>query len=243
MPQVVLPLPVSRAQAKAMGVARYFTGEACVNGHVRERNTKTGHCYDCMQMRQQHRLKNDPVYLEMSRSWGREAARQRLSDPNYRELVRARDQVGYRTNEQRRAKKSSADRLRNQAEATKARRRELQRLRYQEKLKHDPQHIAARKQRNAEWVKKNAERANAKTALRRAMRKQATPTWLTDADRSQMLEFYVQAQERSKATGIKHEVDHIVPLKHDLVCGLHVPWNLQILTAAQNRAKRNQLPE
>lgn len=66
--------------------------------------------------------------------------------------------------------------------------------------------------------------------------KQATPIW---ANKSAIKEIYEQAYKLSIDTGIKHEVDHIDPLTNKLVCGLHVPENLQILTLTENRTKRN----
>jgi 5-methylcytosine-specific restriction endonuclease McrA len=76
----------------------------------------------------------------------------------------------------------------------------------------------------------------AKNALQRARRLQATPVWV---DIEALRSVYVEAKQLSKERSINYHVDHIVPLQHPLVCGLHVPWNLQIITAEQNILKSN----
>jgi 5-methylcytosine-specific restriction endonuclease McrA len=78
-------------------------------------------------------------------------------------------------------------------------------------------------------------------AKRNAVKLNATPKWLSEDDLDVINWVYEMRDERSKATGIEHHVDHIVPLQGDTVCGLHVWWNLQLLPAYLNLSKKNKL--
>lgn len=75
--------------------------------------------------------------------------------------------------------------------------------------------------------------------LRHHRLKQATPPWISDAHIKEIEDIYWLRDDLRVVTGEVYEVDHIVPLQGNNVCGLHVPWNLQILSQSENRAKRN----
>lgn len=81
--------------------------------------------------------------------------------------------------------------------------------------------------------RRNREVHIARVMERRAHRGKATPDWLTPAQRQEMQNLYVNRPDG-------HHVDHIVPLRGENVCGLHVPWNLQYLPAVENLKKGNK---
>lgn len=90
------------------------------------------------------------------------------------------------------------------------------------------------------WRQANQGKKNADTALRAAAKEQRTPKWLTKEQKQSIKEFYVMAKELEKVFPWKQCVDHILPLRGKDVCGLHVPWNLQILSAKDNMEKGNR---
>lgn len=65
----------------------------------------------------------------------------------------------------------------------------------------------------------------------------ATPKW---ADFKKIRIIYQNAACKSEMTGVYHVVDHIIPLQHPLVCGLHNEFNLQVVTEKENAAKSNK---
>lgn len=77
--------------------------------------------------------------------------------------------------------------------------------------------------------------------VRRRRHRQATPAWLTQEQRDAIKQLYIQAQKLTELTGVRYEVDHIIPISHDDVCGLHVPWNLQVIPKEENLKKSNKI--
>jgi hypothetical protein len=81
-----------------------------------------------------------------------------------------------------------------------------------------------------EYACKYPDKKSAVSVARRARKLKATPLW---ADSTKVARFYTQCKIEEKLTGLKMHVDHIIPLVHPLVCGLHNEFNLQILTASE----------
>lgn len=102
------------------------------------------------------------------------------------------------------------------------------------------------------WRKQmNQERSWQKSAVAqdrhsRARRKRttaidlATPPWLSAKQKKAIDALYEESRRLTATSGERHEVDHIVPLHHKHVCGLHVPWNMRVVLKVDNNRKGNR---
>lgn len=93
-----------------------------------------------------------------------------------------------------------------------------------------------------EYRKNNPHVMVALGAKRRASKREATPSWLTEEHHKQIEAIYEDAAWITKLTGIRHEVDHTHPVQGKGFTGLHVPWNLRIITKSENSGKCNRPP-
>lgn len=76
----------------------------------------------------------------------------------------------------------------------------------------------------------------ARRALVRQGRMKVFP--MSSIERMMCNNYYKEARRLTEETGIKHEVDHIWPLSRG---GPHLPWNLRVITAEENRKKGNKI--
>ena len=172
----------------------------------------------------------------------REANRDKVREQKRQEKLRNKDRYAAKDREyyQRTIEKAKLDR-----KSWYERNKELVKERAAAWAKANPERVKAVKRKN-KATRKDTIRAEyernkpnyfARAASRRVNVKQATPLW---ADKEQIAEIYLIA---SKLNGfftkpVVH-VDHIVPLNSKLVCGLHTPANLEIISAKANLSKGN----
>ena len=95
----------------------------------------------------------------------------------------------------------------------------------------------------SEYKSRNIDVVRADTSVRKRRHREATPKWLTAEEKLSMRKLYLAARNLTKITGERYVIDHIYPLRSEVVCGLHVPWNLRPMTQAENLKKSNSLPD
>jgi 5-methylcytosine-specific restriction endonuclease McrA len=85
--------------------------------------------------------------------------------------------------------------------------------------------------RNCDWIKQHRELHNLTASMRRANKLKATPGWF---EKEKVEIVFAKAKQWG------FEVDHVIPLKHEKVCGLHCWTNLQLLDRRENAKKGNK---
>lgn len=136
------------------------------------------------------------------------------------------------------ATKKSSTKWREKYLAGKKARYEKNKTARQEEARHRFHENAPQQRANHRaWSKANPIKNRAYNRQRKALKAKATPPWV---DTKALIPLYEEAARLSMETGVEHHVDHIVPLRSKLVCGLHVPANLRIITKIENLRKKNR---
>jgi hypothetical protein len=116
--------------------------------------------------------------------------------------------------------------------------RQINQHRYKDSIKN---YNKIYQQKNKDYYKKykknNKDKTNRNNAIRRSSKIHRTPNWLTKQDYFEIELKYFEASEWTRITGIQFEVDHIIPLQGEFMSGLHVPWNLRVVTQTFNRSR------
>jgi hypothetical protein len=146
-------------------------------------------------------------------------------DENNKDKVAAKTRRWYEANKERKVAMDLArDKLnKEQADARKAKWRQA--------------HRGKANAAGQKWRRNNRDKVNAFKARRKAAELQATPAWAIDFF---MEEAYALAKLRTEMFGFEWHVDHIVPLRSKLVCGLHSHDNLRVIPGAENISKGNR---
>lgn len=215
---------ISRAEAKSLGLTRYYTGVECKNGHVAERMERTRSCLECHAHSQRARREAN-------------AEKVREQELRYRESSREKRSAGQR--QYYHANKEKVRQYRaNNAERLKEYDRQYQVANAERKREYRQAHHEKISERNRQWREANPHKCRAVVRSRQARKLQATPGWF---DKAAVEAIYHEAAFLSVITGIEHQVDHIIPLKGKNVCGLHVQNNLMAIPREWNASKSAKL--
>lgn len=271
---------ITREEAKARGLSRYYTGKTCANGHCVERRTCDGKCVGCHDARKaryetklrsaakDQRHDSGKFFFREAKSLGLPVYTGKPCSHNHPPLRRTSTGECVVCYETRIAKwqagldelaEKKANGFLNYAER-KSKAREDKRRWLEMTERRCPRCDEMKTENDFRWVVttkradiciecrgKVAEHENAKKsgkykarmAERELAERRQKPKW---ADGKMIRKVYAYAREL-RDSGFNCHVDHIIPLRGEMVSGLHVHWNLRVIKANQNVMKSNALPE
>lgn len=226
---------ISKANAIALGLTRYFTGRPCKRGHVAQRGTAGGHCCAChadiqSTQRKKHsekiRQRNAEYYEKNKSAVLTQVAEYRNAN---RELIRQRVREYDNSNKDKIRERRARKKNENYEEFLHARRQQYQKNR------------AANLAHAKTYRIKNHHKKLASNSLRRARELEAVPRWFGEFDDLAWQEAYDLARQRQICTGVAWNVDHMIPLAAKTACGLHISENCQVIPAYLNNSKLNRM--
>lgn len=229
--------PTTKIEAIRLGAKHYFTGKSCKHGHVALRRVD-GHCIECSKER---RRAWRGANLEKDRKRVRENARSYRATPEglerTREASRKFGRKRWATNAEFRAQQAARAAVYQKLPEVKARVSEKQKERWAT----DAEYRAKATERTMAWYR-NPERRKSVAAYTTRQRSRRARMMefirlLSDAEWADIVAVENKRRERRRA-GEDVEVDHFVPIAHS---GLHVPWNLEVISGSENRRKRDKV--
>ena len=231
---------ITRKEAISRKLKFYFTNKPCKYGHIAKRYTSSGRCSTCVSIDTQRNKKQKSVYDHNRRiEKGNE-----LREYDRMRYMRDRDKrlLLSKRRDKAKLKEYKKKYYQDNKEALSLQNSDY----YASNAKKIKQKVKEYRDRNKEvchqkaaiWRKNNKEKLSGYYAKRRAAKRQAVVSWY-DTEKTMIESLYKIRDQLTKETGIQHHVDHIVPLQHNLVCGLHCMDNLQILTEIENLSKNN----
>lgn len=199
----------------------------------RRKNKRHSYCRVCIgAYKRSHYLRNRERVLAVNKTWAER-------NP---ENIKRRSAAWYAENTARHKALTSARHARHREEINAAHRdwyaqnKEARALSVKAWRQEHPEIVKSIRKR---YVENNPDKILARGVLAQAYRGRAAPKWLTAEHKAQIRKFYAIARWAMEETGEAYHVDHIVPIRGKHVCGLHVPWNLQVLSASENQRKSN----
>lgn len=247
-----LNIIVSKEDAIRNGLKHYFTGIPCKHGHLSERYVSTGICKQCGRGRKEYlrvyNAENKVAIRQKQREYRANnadhlAACKRKYRIDNAEKIKY-GQQGYRAKNQDKIKtylKSwyVENKSKHSARCRQYRAENADAL-AEKKKKYRAENVEAISESQRQWRILNPAKKAALGRKYLASKLKRTPAWLTEAHYAEIRSFYDEAARLTKETGISHHVDHVQPLCGKRSSGLHVPWNLQVLTWRENLSKGNR---
>lgn len=223
-------LPKSLKEAREVGHNLYYTGVPCKHGHLTYRYVFDRACSDCVKAK----------VKKASTQGGGNARRWAAKTEEQRAVIYKKRKTYYaKTKEARRAEKlASYHRLKESPEWVAQYRNKIkaQRAANGRPLEISNPEVKRRYKQTA----KGKANTLANDAKRRTAKMKRTPAWLTEDDFWMIEQAYELAVLRTKMFGFSWHVDHVMPLQGQVVSGLHVPTNLQVIPGVLNVAKANK---